>query len=487
MERQPNVLLLVFDALRPDFLSAYGGPSTRVTPGFDRVANDGTLFENAFTVGRNTPVSHGVMFTGRYPSDTGLVGGFRSVPEDSPTLAGHLNGHGYDTFAISRKSGRLSSDFGHDRGFDEFYEPNRENAIPSPDLSYLRTAFSHPRHFREFLRTLRYGPEKTTRLKFELLEDRIQKADSPFFGFVNQTTTHGPYRPPRPYRSRSVPSFEQPRFYATELIGDALGVETTSLDHPGVRSSEVKSGDGFQDHNFNGEGWLNESELSIIREWYGALVAYLDSQLCVFLESLAKMGELDNTVLILTADHGEHLGEHDIVGHSHFLFDEVMQVPLLVSGPGVPKGQRRTDLVSLIDLYKTVCDLCNLPSPEKTAGKSLFGPANRDAVFAEYGIRDVEKMGYGEVEGHMRERIEAGLKCVRTAEYKFTLDSNGEEHLYELPAEREVTDPDEQRLAPLREALFDAVGSEFKTKLEHDETEVDEESLENLRELGYLK
>jgi arylsulfatase A-like enzyme len=126
---------------------------------------------------------------------------------------------------------------------------------------------------------------------------------------------------------------------------------------------------------FKSDEWLDEAELSIIRQAYGGLVDYLDYQLHSFLKSLEEIGELENTVLIITADHGKHLGEHGMIGHSHFLFDEVLQVPLLISGPGIPENSSRTDLVSLVDLFSTIYDICNILIPDDTDGIPLFsGP-----------------------------------------------------------------------------------------------------------------
>lgn len=485
MAEQPNVLLMVFDTLRPDYLSCYGKPSSRATPGFDSVAENGTMFKNAFTVGRNTPISHGAMFTGQYPSETGLVGGFSSIPSESTTMAEHFRKHGYETFAISRRSGMLSSDFDHDRGFDEFVEPDKENVIPDIDLDYIKHVFSDPAVLRDSLRTLRSGPDKVTKLKFDMLEKQIRNSDGPFFGFVNQITVHGPYIPPRPYLEKAIPSYERTRFYATELLGDLLGVETRSIDHPNVRSDEIIDGAGFKDHNFDEEGWLSDEEISLLRELYGGLVDYLDYQLREFLEMLSKMGELENTILVLTSDHGEHLGEKEMFGHSHFLFDEVLRVPLAISGPGVPENTRRTDLASLIDVYDTVCDLSGIPAPDSTSGMSLFGQQEREAVFAEYGIRDIDKMGYGDIDGKIRKQLQAGMKCVRTFDHKFVLNSEGDEYLYQV-GDSKIEKRDEI-VAKLRETLTETLGEEFKKKVEHDEANVNEQSLRNLRKLGYIE
>jgi arylsulfatase A-like enzyme len=116
--QKPNVLLLIFDALRADFLSCYGGPAD--TPTLDRLAEGGTLFEQAYSVSSGTPVSHAAMFSGQYPSETGVVGQ-TDVPQDIPLIASWLRDTGYDTFGI-RGPGRMGSEWDFDRGFDEYFE-----------------------------------------------------------------------------------------------------------------------------------------------------------------------------------------------------------------------------------------------------------------------------------------------------------------------------------------------------------------------------
>lgn len=489
MNEKPNVLLLVCDALRPDFLSCYNEDSSRMTPGFDRLAKQGVLFENAFTVGRNTPISHGVMFSGKYPSETGLVGGFRSIQDDTTTVAEHLSKNGYNSFAMSRRSGKLSSDFNHDKGFNEFFEPDRENIIPEMSKDYLLNAATDFDVFKDFIKVLSNGVDKCTNLKFKLLERKMKNSEQPFFSFINQITTHGPYVAPRPYLENVTPKLDRPRLFLTEMLASTLfGIETRELNHPDIRTNEVIDGHGFKDQNLDNEGWLNPNELSLIQQWYGSLVDYLDKQLDIFLDNLESSGLLNDTIILIAADHGEHLGEHDLIGHNNFLYDEVLQVPLIIAGPGVPEGERRQDLVSLIDLFETISDLVGIESPHDIKGQALFSSGHRDAVFAEYGVRDPKNLGYGHLDENIRTRISAGQKCVRTRNYKYVIDSEGEEYLYEIPTETELEVDEYRDVADdLETRLKKTLSDEYLRKKEHTEVELEQGSLDNLRELGYVE
>jgi arylsulfatase A-like enzyme len=189
MDNPPDVLLFVFDTLRPDYLSCYGVPSAVETPNIDKVAAEGTLFKQAFSVGPNTEISHGGLFTGQYPSETGLVGGPHKLPENVTTMASYFSELGYATYGISGPS-KIRSDLGFNRGFDTYVEPYYEELNPEISFNYLYRACRDNLVRRDFIRTLFDGPDSLTSLKFDLLQKRLSGESRPFFGFVNLLTTH---------------------------------------------------------------------------------------------------------------------------------------------------------------------------------------------------------------------------------------------------------------------------------------------------------
>lgn len=487
MESSPNVIVLVFDTLRSDYLSCYG--SDVETPAFDSLADDGVLFESAFGTAPGTPISHASLYTGQYPSEHGVTGQYIDLPEGEPTIAEWLNDSGYDTYGITGPA-KMGSEWGYDRGFDAMYEPYYEHPDPT-SWKNITKSLKDPRFGRYFFRQVTRGGNEKTRLKFDLIRDQIESdLDAPFFTLCNFTTVHAPYDPPRPYKQSETEEFSRPRWFFLEYLLDDAG----SISDDDIRLDRVynvQTGDGIGKF-LSDPDYLNEKEVELLRDWYAASVRHLDAELERFLE-FYRSELADDTILVVTADHGEQLGERNLWEHSHYLYDETLNVPLIVAGPGVPEGQRRSDLVSHVDVFDTICDRCDLEAPEATSGTSLFDGPERDAVFMEYGERDIEDFRTSSAHGRYMDRSQlkrfsAGRKGIRTEDYQFEVTSNGTEQFYDLPGQVEVEDPPEETVREARERLFDRLGEEFGTWPEGDPADdgVDADVTGNLRQLGYI-
>lgn len=482
MTAHPNVLVVVCDTLRPDYLSCYGGETE--TPAIDAVAEAGTLFERAYAAGPGSSISHAALFSGQYPSNSGVVGQV-DLPEDVPLVAEWFHDRGYETFGIPGPS-RIGSNWGYDRGFDRYVEKWRD--IPSsPSLSDLRRAVADPTLLRPMPRHAYHwvtrGNGKHTGYLFDLLREKIRHDLSrPFFAFTNVTTVHAPYDPPRPYKENATPELDRPRWEFLEWLTDA----DETFDRPGVRANRVYEAQTHRgDANyFADESWLNDEELSVIRDWYAASVRYLDDELGRLLDYYERY-LADDTVLVVLADHGEHLGEHGLLKHMYSHFDECLHVPLLIRGPGVLAGERRSDFVSLVDVFDTVCDLAGIDAPESTDGRPLFGGEPREAAFAENGVREVTEAFEETLSPERCERFRRGYKSVRTEDYLYLRDSEGEEFLYERPEETRIDDPDEAVLDRLRSACVDELGTEYGRGYQEDDFDAAVEA--NLRQLGYIE
>lgn len=482
-----DVIVLVFDTLRSDHLGCYGGDPD--TPAFDAAADQGVVFESAFGVAPGTPISHASLYSGQYPSEHGVTGQYITVPEDVPVMAEHFRDAGYDTFGITGPS-KMGSDWGYDRGFDELFEPYYDMPEPTSPENLTRSVVDS-RFRRYFLRQLTRGGHEKTRFKFELLADRITAdLDRPFFALCNFATVHSPYDPPRPYKEAATPGYSRPPLFVLEYLLDDHG----SIDDPEIRLDRVlnvQTGDGIGRFLADPD-YLNDREVRLLRDWYAATVEYLDDQFERFLE-FYRRELMDDTILVVTTDHGEQLGERGLWEHSHLFHDETVKVPLIVLGPGVPEGERRSGLASHVDVFDTLCDLCDLDAPGSTSGISLFGDQRRDAVFMEYGERDLATFERESPHGRHLDREQlrrfcAGRKAVRTRDYRFEVTSEGDERLLELPAQVEATDPPAGTRTRLRERLFETLGTEFGTWPVGDpeDFEIDEQVQQNLRELGYI-
>jgi arylsulfatase A-like enzyme len=485
MAERPNVVLLVFDTLRADFPACFPGDPQPETPNIDRLAGQGVRFDNAFSVAPGTPHSHGALFSGQYPSETGIVGPGNKVPTDIPLIASWLGDAGYETFGICGPA-KIAATHGFDRGFDEYFESFHEHVEPDFTTAYLKQVLNDSLVLEDALRTLRTGLDSITSLKFDVLERELGSMDEPFFAFANLLTCHATYNPPRPYKENATPELSRPRVYALELLLEKLAQQPETFDHSEVRYDRLRRASRGQAHEFHGDpNWLNESELTVLEKWYEASLEYLDYRLGEFLTALRSMDVRDDTVFVITSDHGEHFGEHDLLYHGYFLTDEVLHVPLIISGPNVPENAVRTDLVSLVDVFDTICDVCRLDPPEATSGESVFSDGSRDAVFAEYGIKDISQEPTDQhISGEKRRRFGLGRKCIRTPDHRFVLASDGSTECYHLP-EQEAVAPSGEAPDGLHTRLTTTLTDEFRPIAYGERTSP--EVVENLKSLGYLQ
>jgi arylsulfatase A-like enzyme len=480
---RPNVLLIVCDTLRPDYLGVYDGNIKTTT--FGEFADAGALFERAYAAGPGSSISHAALFSGQYPSTSG-VGGQVAIPEEVPMLAAHLRDAGYRTFGLPGPS-RTGSHLGYDRGFDEYIE--KWSDIPSsPSLEDLRQAVEDPSFLKpmpaEVVRLLRYGDDNYTSYLLDLFERKIRNLPEPYYAFLNLTTVHTPYDPPRPYKKQATPKLNRPRTGLGDMLGgkERLNRDDARLDRLREAQGHIGVPQFYEDQSY-----LRDVEIEILRAWYGASIRYLDDQLSATLRRLRADDLLENTVVVLTADHGEQFGQHGLLKHMYFHFQACLHVPLVIVGPGIESGQRREDFVSLIDVFPTVCELVDVELPSEIDGRSMFGPPEdrRSAVFAENGTRPLSDSFRENLSDESFERFSRGLKSVRTDDYLFTLDSAGDERLYELPEEQPVplsTGP----VDDLRTLVHDELGKSFPPGTESD-VETSDEVESNLRRLGYIE
>lgn len=343
---------------------------------------------------------------------------------------------------------------------------------------------------RDFLRLALRGNDFYTGLRFDELRTGIDDADAPWFAMVNQTTVHAPYRAPKPYMRAETPELRRPRLALLEELLDS----SVRIDRSDVRRDRLlAAADGAGStsvamRHYESGDYLNHAELAVLRAWYRACVRYLDDRLGGFLDWLEGTGASEDTLLVLASDHGEFFGEDRRLYHGNFLRDEVLRVPLIVAGPGVPAGERRTDLASLVDLFPTVADLAGVAAPEGD-GRPLFGERReeRDAVFAEEAVEDLsDEPAASAVSEATRREFELGRKSIRTDEYRFERRSDGTERLSRVPSGERAESPPEDVVAPLRERLRETLGESFEPGTRADE-DFSAGVERNLRQLGYLE
>jgi len=464
---RPNVILIAMDTVRADHLSCYGY-HRKTSPNIDKIAEEGVLFENAFTTGTWSPSSHASIFTGKYPSYHRTLGRNVYLRRGNKTIAEILAANGYRTIGISNCI-LLHVGTGFERGFQKFVEPFGYFVLPpefhrrSGTLSMLlELALRSP---KDFVKNLVYGPDQlnayTNRVIKSLIKgDRARK--KPFFMFINYFNCHAPYDPPRPFKGRFCSGFEEPQLFFVEyMLEKMLGKSCERIVGRDLNTQKLEYIANSATVHFSfiaGELQISEKEWEVVRSWYDGEIAYLDSCLGELLNFIQDEGIFDNTVIIITADHGENFGEHGLARHRFGLYDSLLHVPLIISHPSLASGRiRHKGTVSTIDILPTILSLCGLGASDDIQGKTLFPFEERkihNFVCAECGELETDwawalakhgaRVGASEsVNAKLRSSdlalklrsIDMGSKCIRNEEFKYIFSPIGRDELYDIASD----------------------------------------------------
>lgn len=311
--RRPHVILIVIDTLRADRLGAYGNPGG-LTPFLDELAGRGTLFLNAYAASSWTCPSVASLFTSRYPTEHHVTSFDSRLPDTEVTLAEQLIPYRYLNFGFTANR-RLTEQLGYGQGFKTW--------AVFPTATKLRA----DRLKRRALAWL------------DLVRGR--KSTKPVFLYLHFMEPHAPYDPPARFRERFVRDPAIDSAIANRKLIDQHWAELTpaGIDH--------------------------------LASLYDGEVAYLDSELRRLFAGLDERGLLADAVVIVTADHGEELGEHGLMSHGFSLYDQELRVPLILLGPQVPAGKVVRDNVSLVDVAPSILALAGLPADRRFEGRSL--------------------------------------------------------------------------------------------------------------------
>ncbi len=422
----PNVLLIVWDTVRARNVGLYGH-NRPTTPNLQRLAARGAWFRHAFSTSSWTLPSHASMFTGRWPHE--LSAGWKTPLDDrEPTLAGRLSSLGYDTAGFVANLDYLGRETGVARGFahyDDYPITARDVFTRYIGLGRKLDTFSIA-----MLVDKLWGGRAGARPLVPISREHAQRAPDidraflnwhswqrergrPFFAFLNYNEAHTPYEVP----DGSPGGFGiRPESWHDRLVLH----KWITRDRPD----------------------LTPRDIQMASDVYDDCIAYLDRRLGSLLDELGRRGALDDTVVIVTSDHGEHLGDHRLFFHGCSLYRQLVEVPLVVAGPiRGPSGRVVDEPVSLRDLPATVLDLIGVDRGDPFPGRSLarfwarrdgapqpaFEPVlmelERPELLTNQGREPVAK-------GPMKSMVAGGMHYIRRAD--------GEE-LYALE-----TDPDER-------------------------------------------
>ncbi len=461
---QPNIVFVVLDTVRRD-ATALDGPVTPeplrqkgLTPNLDRLSTEGVTFTKAWSAAPWTVPSHASMFTGLMPSQHLCVMSRPGLDADIPTTAERLSAAGYNTVAffsnpwLSDKSTRIL------RGFDRKI---------MADVGGLKTMASNEgdqgggaslRNIRQWFAAR--GDDKR-----------------PFLLFVNFLEAHLSYDPPAEYREAHLADLS-----AEDLIHIEWGHEVNA----GVHADDTID-------------WNHVARL------YAGDVWFADRMLGELLALLEEQGLDDDTIVIVTSDHGENLGEHGLIEHQFSVHETVLGVPLVVRVPEglsssrldgiVGPGSLRDDPVMTTDLYATILDLAGLAEAVAEAPPSshtlLVRPEHDDRfTVAEYGgpsrglLAKLQQMN-PELD---RRRLSRSLQTVRLGDLRLTIDNTAFYELHDIAADpSQVRNLARQRPEDLQRLLnilsaIQSVGRNDAEPLE----QMDEETRRRLESLGYV-
>lgn len=425
----PNVLLIVLDTVRADHLSCYGyGRPT--TPNIDAVARDGVRFENAIATSSWTPPTHASLMTGRYVYEHNTDSQQPLLSEQHSTLAEVLSSQGYVTGGFSANTNWVTSVSGFDRGFHHF-----EDYFGSITDMSARTIYGKEFQ-RRVLSRLKYrdtlGRKRASDINSAFLSWLDDRRGRPFFVFLNYLDAHSPYLSPEHYHTLFMDRQQRVR------------EKQDSFNPPAT---------------YDGSGETIELWIA----GYDGALNYLDAELGKLFDELRSRNLLDNTLVVITSDHGEAFGEHDnLFQHGHSLYRELIHVPLIIRFPRkVPAGLTISPPVSLRDVPRTITSLAVPGASSVFPGESLaaFWSAEGSKMYSERKPLLAEVSGREGV--HEAMPISKGwVKSLITPQWHFIIYESGRVELYDIKQ-----DPKEIRnlaYTPTGRGIVD----DFKTQLQ---------------------
>lgn len=452
---KPNILLVVMDSVSRERLSCYGY-DRQTTPNIDAFAKESVVYRNTIANSSWTVPAHGTLFTGRHPSEHGAHANHKqfAVPTEQ-TLAEKLSNEGYKTVGLSTNPW-IATDFGYHNGFDDFNDirPLQPFGTKRPQELLQRISEMEYEGVRKYLEAakwtlegnpmarainlLYYRNQPTSYADAEVLNEKIstwldQTDERPFFMFLNYMDAHEPYNPSEEYLSK-------------------------------FREGDCSADIAWHLHSLNKT--YSDTDIQCISDKYDACLNYLDNHLGNLFELLKERNIEDDTMIILTADHGKCLGEHNYMGVGTYLYDKLINLPLIISYPGENRLEEVSDFTDQIDIHYMILRSAGVEQERDQPGSIIsetLGPhqdvnitKSMDDKIPEQGLRRVNNNG------------ETFIRDVETDEIiQSSFDSDNIEPTLAMI---------ESKYLQRREEI----------SVETDEKEMDDDVKNQLEQLGYL-
>ncbi len=317
-----NVVLITIDTLRADHLGVYGY-QRKTSPNIDTLALEGTTFTNAYTYWPKTRASFIMMMTGRRPSQNGYSKTHAVLLDFNATLASVLKGAGYATAALVDNA-NVAAQHGYAKGFDSYRETWQEPA--------LKTEMDRTRAISD------------GGIAF------AKSATQPYFLWLHYVNPHTPYTPDAPFDKMFVDAAAR----GGSILPVSRGYKQGVHEQLAVAGKSL----GYYVAQYDGE------------------IAAADREIGRVIDALREAGQFQRTVVMVTSDHGESLGEHEYYfDHGEDLFDPSLRIPMIMALPGGRREQRSDGFASTLDVLPTLLDAAKVSYPPELAGQSLLAHA----------------------------------------------------------------------------------------------------------------
>lgn len=458
MSNKKNILLITIDSLRADHLSCLGY-YRETTPCIDNLAQNGFLFTQAIANGPETSTSVPALLTSTHPL---MYGYHPHLSKSKTTVAEVLRDDGYNTAAF-HSNPFLSKHYGYDRGFDTFQDfmffksENRANKMGSVNSimgkilnlsSFLRRAYgfvsSPVLRGLQFVRPLYPPYTRADLINQEAVLWLRQHIDN-FFLWMHYMDVHFPYQPPAQYL----------RQLQIKVIGKSQITRLNDRLDNGLRNNMVQ---------------FSDIDLQKLVDLYDGGIKYTDSAVNSLLMELKKLGAYDDTLIIITADHGDEFNEHGQLGHHAKLYDELIHVPLVIKWPNLDGNIVIDQQAQLLDIAPTILEFSGSIKPANFQGNSLLSLIEGKGIAMEGVISETiydEKIGNKGIMA--RDGIGKRRTSYRTKEWKYIIDeATKRDELYNLqndPKEkRNLVDKETEKAAEFGARITEHIHTEQESK-----------------------
>jgi len=415
VKKRPNIVIFMMDTQGSRNMSCYGYRRP-TTPHIDQIAREGVLFENHFVTAPWTLPVHASLFTGRYESGHGAGAQHEGLEPGLPQMGEVFTKNGYQTVALCNNGWAYDggSLWSAGTGFEHIrYGSGQVKPVPP----YIPSDNPDERD---------NGSLKAVGVAAKWIDDNAIGKKKPFLMYINCTEPHDPYLPPEPWRSRF-------------------------LDE-GVTYKQATARKGGQATSTIGDKCLTIDDWVLQRSLYDAETACLDDRIGKFAGELNQRGIYDDTVFIVTGDHGDVLGEqvHYSYHSQNGVWDGACKTPLVIRYPKrFRPGTRCKELAQINDVFPTLMEICGIKdraANESIQGENLLaalkGPVREFALIEAQRAIHVMRRGWSEAEDADTLDVRfanVAYKAARTKRHKYVWASNGQDMLFDI-----VRDPDER-------------------------------------------